>query len=339
MAEKQHTTLAYIMTDCMDLDGLFSAVILNRALKTEQTKIVNLPTRVVDLAKRYTELFTQNEPGRVVVADLAHNSSINSLESLFCDATQRGFSIEVYDEHAFQVNELIAQQFDIILIRDGKAAAKIVQEAFAPHDTVSKHYADLAQLADYPPPQPHALDSLLDDLSDLILGVQHVKTDVTFESLIAHYAQEQPLWTQEFQTICSAYRSIQRNARFETRASIETYLLRKSNDDVKLAIGYASQILYMKPGIELVHTAANTPLAIVVFDDGKVVFSARHSRAPDNAALAAVDCSKLGIAYGGGGRYDGGGGNVPGGNVQKHAFSGIAFDLKEKVKALFQLSE
>ncbi|MBI4738237.1 hypothetical protein HY772_01520 [Candidatus Woesearchaeota archaeon] len=330
----------YIVTDCMDVDGLFSAVILNRALQASGTRIVNLPTRVADLTTRYTKLFTgDQQPGRVIVADLAHNTSINSLEGLLANATHRGFSIEVYDEHAFQVDGPTRQYFSTVHIEDGKASAKIVQEVFAPQDAISAAYAHLAQLADFPPPQAHPLESILDDLADLIVGIRHVNTKITFCDLIAHYAKETSLLTPEFQTICFKYRLKKADAELRTRGSVVVYYLFKKSDRVPLAIGYAESILYMKPGIRAVHEQGSTPFAAAVFDDGKIVFSARHSQEPQNTALAAVDCSVLGKTYNGGGRFDGGGGSIPDENVSQEKFNDVALALKEKVKRLFDLNE
>lgn len=328
----------YVVTDCMDPDGLFSAVILNRALVSSGSHITNLPTRVVDLKERYSSLLDGSfAPGRVIVADLAHNSDINSLESLLRGAVGRGFSFEVYDEHIFQVNESVRRFFSDVVIEDGKASARIVHERFASDDSVSANYAYLAQLADFPPAGFHPMKNLVDNLSDLVLGVRYTDSKMTFDSLVSHYVHDGSLWTPKFQDIVSKYNALKREAKKETEDSALRYGLKRDSDYVLLGVGFAREILYMKPALQTIHDFTNAPVAVVVFEDGKIVFSARHSSNPANSALTSIDCRALGVAYGGGGRTEGGGGNISSVAISKKDFPGVAEGVRDNIVRLFGL--
>jgi hypothetical protein len=237
------------------------------------------------------------------------------------------------------VSDAVHRYFGRVVIEDGKASARIVQELFAPEDDISANFAYLAQLSDFPPENPHHMSGLIDNLSSLIIGIQHVDTDITFESLIAHYAKIGSLWTPEFQQVVSDYDLLKRSAERETRDSIVHYGLLKDSDHVQLGVGYAKSVFYMKPALHIIHEEARAPFAIAVFDDGKIVFSARHSADPTNVALTSIDCRVLGIAYGGGGRLEGGGGNVSEGPISVKEFRSIAEGVKENVKRLFDLED
>ena len=278
------------------------------------------------------QLRDSNPPrARIIFADLAFNESLNNLEDTVKYLSTH-HQLELYDpEHRMNASRLkpffstiiTPEQFPGQHISTGSFLAKHLFPNSSLHYLATSYLGRLCQGADYPEESPPTIkndskrfqeaiqslsspESLVGYFSCKILNWPIYELQRNRKGLPRNYLNY--FWAPRFTVEVKDYRRKTRHAFTDLKRSTHTFEI---SPGFCGAIGFAPDILYMKPGIQSIVETSKLPFSVCVFESGKVIFSKNEQGInPVNALYHAIHCGDIGKLFDGGGRETGGGGDL-----------------------------